>query len=274
MTIRIKTKNHSAGKEVHKPFLKGSSLDERTVRNSLKFFGTTLLVFFIAFIACATAVFDSLILRLIMNTAVIILALFIFFNSGSKTGTDDVTRGEILFQKKEKGSAFSKSEERLCFHPAKGYVIGMIGILPYIIIAIILAVNTSVRMTESGSLPSWMQACVKRSDIGDALINYTQPEGMQFLDFIRAIVRLIILPFVNLIGSSNKNGMLILERLSPLIMMLPPAAYGTGYLSGRKIRAQVHTAISESDRKRKRKEQKKKRAASAHIKNRETEQLN
>ena len=271
--IKMK-KDHAQPKEVRKPFLTGSVTDERTIRNSLKFYGTILVILFVAFIACASAAFDNRILRIFLNTAVIILEYVILFNNGSRWGTDDVARGEILYQKKEKGQFFADSERKLCFHPMKGYLTALFGMIPILIPAIILAVNTTVQMAESGVLPPWMQAYTKRSDIGNALINYIQPEGMRFTDYLRTIVRVTILPFVNIIGSSDKNGMVMLERLSPLILMLPAVAYGTGYLSGRKIRTQIHTAISVSNRKRMRKEQKKRKAEKTQTKSREPEKLN
>ena len=267
-------KRQAERKEVQKPYLTGSALDERTVRNSLIFFGTLIVVFFIAFIACASATFSSFLLRLILNGAAIILTAIIFFNSGSKRGADDVTRGEILWQKKEKAQNISDSEKRLCFHPLKGYVTGLIGTLPFFILALYLALNTSVQMTESGTLPSWMQAYTKRSDIGNALVNYTQPDGMHLLDAVRAIVRITILPFINLIGSSNKHGILIAERLSPLILLIPSVSYGCGYQSGRRIRTQIHTAISENDRKRNRSDKRKRNTERKQAQGKEPEKLN
>lgn len=271
--MSAKTKgNHE--KNINKSFLTGAAADERTVKNGLKFLGTMILVVFIAFIACASAAFENIILRLLINCAVIILSLIIFYNNGTKCGTEDVTRGEILWQKQEKGQSFSASERKMCFHPIKGYLIGLIGTVLFLIPAVILALNTSVQTTDSGTLPSWMQAYVKRSDIGNALINYTQPSGMSFIDYIRAIVRATILPFVNITGSTNKSGLVILERLSPLILLLPPAAYGTGYLTGKNIRKQIHNVISENDKKRIRKEQKKRNARLRQSQNREPEKLN
>ena len=268
------SKENQDRKPVQKPFLTGSVFDERTIRNCLVFFGTLIIAFFIAFIACASATFSSFILRLIMNGAVIILEIVIFFNSGSKRGAEDVTCGEILWQKKEKEQAFSESEQKLCFHPLKGYIIGLIGTVPFVMLALYLALHTSVQMTESGTLPSWMQAYTRRSDIGNALVNYTQPEGMQLLDTIRAIVRITILPFINMIGSAHKTGILTAERLSPLILLIPTAAYGFGYQTGRKIRTQIHTAISENDRKRIRKERKKRSAEKNRSQHSEPEKLN
>ncbi len=270
MTIREKTNT----REVQKPFLTGAAFDERTLINGLKMFGAVLLVLFVSLIVSLTASFDNGILKTLINASVIILALIIFFNNGSKKGTEDVARGEILWQKQQNNKPFSDSERSLCFHPLKGYLIGLIGLIPLFIIALILALNTTVKTTESGALPSWMQAYISRSDIGDALVNYTNPQGMLLIDYLRAAVRLMILPFINIAGSSNNNILLLIERLSPLIILLPAAAYGTGYLTGRKIRTQVHTAISESERKRKRKEQKRQKSRNRPVQNREPEQLN
>lgn len=252
----------STGKSKHtknKPFLTGSIFDERTAKSALTFFGTLIIVFFISFIACVSASFSSLLLRLLLNSAVIILALYILYNNGAKRGAEDVTKGEILWQKKEKGQYFSDSEKEMSFHVLKGFVNGMLGSIPFIILGIVLAFNTTIQMTESGALPSWMQAYTNRNDIGKALVNYLQPEGMNIIDFIRMIVRITILPFVNIVGTGNKTGVLWIERLSPIILMLPALSYGAGYMSGRSIRAQVHTAINENERKRIRREKKKTR---------------
>lgn len=255
----MKNGNNGKTKEtevVRKPFLTGSVTDERTLKSSLAFFGVLIVVIFITLIACATATFDIVILRVLLNAAVIIVCLMIFYNKGAGYGSEAVSHGEILYQKKEKGQQVAESERKLCYHPAKGYVTGLIGTLPLLIPALILAVTTSVQMTGAGALPSWMQAYTGRSDIGNALINYTQPEGMKAVDYIRTVIRICILPYINIIGNANKTGVLFLERISPLIMLLPATVYGTGYRTGKKIRTRIHTVISENDRKRVRREKK------------------
>ncbi len=263
-----------SGEEVvRKPFLSGSITDDNTIRNCMQFFGILILVYFVSFIACATASFDNLILRLILNTAVIAVTLMIFYNNGAGRGADAVTQGEILYQKQEKGRTFTNSERAVCFHPMKGYLIGLISTLPFLIAAAILAVNTSVQMTDAGTLPSWMQGYIRRSDIGNALISYTNPEGMQFIDYLRAFVRICILPFINITGYSNKIGLLTMERISPLIVLLPAISFGSGYLKGKKIRTHIHTVISENDKRRIRKENKR-RSRRITSRKQEPEQLN
>ena len=273
MTNSCRTSSKPPVREVRKPFLTGKAVDGNTLRNSLAFFGTLIVVFFVAFIACASATFGSIILRIALNLAVIFLILMIFYNNGAGKGAEAVTRGEILYQKEETGQTVSESERKAAYHPFKGFVTGLLGTIPFFFLAVVLALNTQLQMTQSGTLPSWMQAFTRRGDIGSALVHYTQPEGMALIDYIRIAVRICILPFVNIVSSGSKEGMLLLERLSPLILLLPAAAYGTGYRTGRKIRTRIHTAISENNRKRMRKERKKRSARTAARRN-EPEKLN
>ena len=260
--------------EVRKPYMTGDIIDEHTIKSSIAFLGTLIAVFFISFIVCASASFDSVILRMGINLAVLVMILVIVYHNGAGRGAEAVSRGEILYQKKEKGQTFSETERKVCFHPLKGYATAMIGTIPFLVAAVILALNTSVQRTGAGTLPSWMQAYTARSDVGNALVNYTNPEGMDFVDYLRSFVRICIIPWVNIVGYSNKYGMMLVEQLSPVILLLPAAAYGTGYLTGRTIRTRIHTAISENEKKRIRRENKKRKAHMNSNRRREPEQLN
>ena len=260
--------------EVKKPFLTGSIVDENTFKNSAKFFGIYIMIVFVSFIACSSAAFGSDILRIGLNIAVVCVILMIMFNFGSNHGAEAVSHGEILWQRREKGLTFSESEQKLCFHPMKGYMTGLLGSVLLLIPAVILACMTTLQTTDAGVLPGWMQAYLRRGDISNALTNYTQPEGMTFVDFIRAIIRICIIPFVNIIGHTNKAGMLTLERLSPIVMLIPAIAYGTGYITGKSVRTRIHTAISENEKKRIRRDNKKRRKQNRPVHSHEPEQLN
>ena len=97
---------------------------------------------------------------------------------------------------------------------------------------------------------------------------------MQLIDTIRAIIRFSILPFINIIGTADKSGILTAERLSPLILLMPAAAYGCGYQTGRKIRTQIHTVISDNDRKRIRREKRRRNAGKTAARDHSPEKLN
>ena len=273
--MSAKSPGNKQVKEVRKPFLTGDPTDENTVKTSLLFFGSLFLVYFITFMICSIASFSNTpILRIIVNLLILAASLVIFYNNGTNQGAEAVARGEILYQKQEKGLTFSKSEKSVCFHKMKGFITGLLGTLPLVLVALIFAFTVQITTTEAGTLPSWMQAYIRRPEIGDALIHYTQPAGMGLTDILRIVIRVALMPVVNLIGTENPQGLLVMERLSPLLILMPAVAYGIGYLTGRSIRTKVHTAISESNRKRERKERKARKARRERSAFRPPEKLN
>ncbi len=258
--VRKMPSNTPKTKPVQKPFVTGKPFDENTVKSSLLFLGSLFVVILMCFIVCSATGLGSQVLSIILNGAVLATILIVFFSNGTSHGSDAVTRGEILYQKIQKGQPVTDSEKSVCFHRFKGFLIGLLGTLPLLVLAVIFAVTVQPQTTDSGTLPSWLQSYLRRSDVGGALMHYTNPESMNFFDFLRVVIRITLMPYVNMVGASNRTGIFLVERLSPLLVLLPAIAYGTGYLGGRKVRAQIHTAIFESNRKRARKEKKRQQA--------------
>ncbi len=256
-----------------KPYLKGTPTDENTGRQALKFFGAMFLVAFMSFLACSMTSFDNAILRIAINVIIETLILFIFFSRGATLGTEGVARGEILYQHIEKGQQVEESEKRVPFHSMKGFIIGGLGTAVFVICALILALTATRQMTGSGTLPSWMDAYLRRSEISGALISYTQGDPVTASDILRIVVRLLIMPFVTMCGAENRNMLLLVERLSPLLVLLPALSYGIGYLQGPEQRKKVHTEIAANARKRRIREKREKKARIA-IKPKGPEQLN
>ena len=273
MSMKPKTSKKPA-EIIRKEFLRGSATDENTMKNSLIFFGSLLIVFFMSFVVSATTSGNDII-RLIVSIAIITLTMVVFFNKGSVHGAEAVARGEILWQKQEKGQTFSESERKICFHPLKAFLIGLIGTIPLFLVAVVFSLNTSIQTTTAGALPSWMQAYLRRDDVSGPLVSYIQSAGMGLVDILRIIVRLTVMPFISLVGTSDHYGVYLIEKLSPLILLLPACAYGTGYLTGPSVREKVHTAISENNRRRERREKKERRIrAGIAAKPKEPEKLN
>ena len=159
----------------------------------------------------------------------------------------------------------------MCYHPIKGFLSALIGSLPIILCAIVLAFIAERQMTNIGTLPSWVSGIESRPEIGNALAIYHETGSMSLEALLRLIVRMTIMPYVNLIGASNKDAMLTLERVSPLVNLLPALAYGLGYMSGVNVRTIVHTNIALGKKKAKRKQAKERRS---RIQRRGPEQLN
>lgn len=267
------TKKKQPVEQVTKPFLTGSPMDERTVKGALGFFGLLVLAGAMSFLVCSALNMSNGVLRIILNLGVEALILLFFYNNAISRGSDAVARGEILYQRQEKGKSFSPTERSICFHPLKGYLTGILGTVPILLCAIVLAVTAQRQMTGYGALPGWISAFQHRSEVGDALVAYTTREGMGLTDVLRIIIRVAVMPFISMAGSENRDALLWVERLSPLIVLLPALAYGTGYLQGKRERTKIHTGIAESSRTRARKE-KRARKARAGRGPRTPEQLN
>ncbi len=266
-------KNKKPVPQVKKPFVTGAPTDERTVPGALSFFGVLVLAGFMSFLVCSMLNMDSNILRIVLNLMAEALILVIFFNNAVGRGADAVARGEILYQKQERGTPFADSERALCFHPLKGYLNGLLGSLPILLCALVLAVMARRQSTGFGVLPGWMNGYLARDEIGGALAAYTSHPGLTVEDVLRIIIRVVLMPFVSMIGSENRDGLLLLERLSPLLVLLPALSYGIGYLQGPEQRKKVHTEIAANARKRRIREKREKKARIA-IKPKGPEQLN
>lgn len=257
---------------VTKPFLKGKPTDRNTVKKAAGFFGVLLMMTFVSVLACSMFLSGNNVIRIILNAAVEILILTICFTNGSSRGTDDVAKGEVLLQQRNDGRMDDPLEVPTPWHPLKGLLTAVLGTLPILIIAMILALTAQKVMTGSGALPGWVDAYLERDGVGEALSAYARTTPMTVTSAARMLVRLFLMPFVSIIGAENKDTMLLLERLSPLLVLLPAIAYGIGYLQGPTLRTRVHTEIHENLKKRKKKETKERKKRAAAIK--APEQLN
>lgn len=256
---------------VTKPYLTGAPTEERTWKSALGFFGTLVLFGIFTFLICSMMNMDSLFLRILLNGAVEGALLFFLYSNAAGKGAEAVARGEILWQKQERGSFIADSERRMSYHPAKGFLVGLLGSVPLLLCAIALAIIAKRQETGIGALPSWLSSYQGRSEIGDALVAYTSQTGATAEDILRLIVRISTMPFVSMVGATDRDGMLLLERLSPILVLLPALAYGLGYTRGPAQRSRILTGIAEGVRKQKRREKKERKARHS---SRGPEQLN
>ena len=259
---------------VTKPYLTGAITDENLFKNILKYFGMTVLFLFVAFIVSAMSGFGGQVVQIIFNGAIVLLMLYIYFTRGISLGTDAVAYGEILYQRKEKGAEMTENERKLSYHPLKGFLIALLGMLPVLIPAVILAFVTKRQVTSIGTIPSWVSSMARRSEIGDALVTYTQPEPMHVADYLRVFVRMCLMPVFRMINSEDRGMMLVFERISALLLLLPVISFGCGYLMGPGERTKIHTRIAENRKIRARKEKREKKARMAAGDRNKTEQLN
>ena len=243
-------KSSKPAKPVRVPYLTGSVYDSETPKSALLMFAGLCGVGLGFLLLGITLSFDNVPLRIALNILLLGMEYLLFYYSGISRGAIAVNQGEIMYRRQETEREISPSERSRCYHPLKGYLFGLIGTAPLLLCAIVLALTAHRQAYAIGPLPSWMNAFGTRDDIGPALAVYASTPPYTLTDFVRLVVRLALMPFVNMVGSENADLLLVLERVSPLLLLLPAAAYGFGYTRGTAVRTQVHTDIAQNKKKR------------------------
>ncbi|MGN0778085.1 MAG: hypothetical protein ACI4MJ_02970 [Aristaeellaceae bacterium] len=262
---KTKTKKPLKPSDIKLEYLKGSPVDGRTLRSALSFMGSFVMLA-IAFLLLGMAMMmDNAVLRVLFNGCLLAAALLMFYQTGAGQGAVAVNLGEMLFDRKKSGGTVTEKEQKKCYHPLKGLLIALIGSLPVVIAAIVLASVAQRQMTALGALPSWLSVFEGRTEIGNAVAYYHQSAALTVEDILRVIIRLLMMPLVNIVNPYGMDALLTLERLSPLVMLTPALSYGLGYMQGVQVRKRVHIGIAEGEVKRKKKEKRQRKAQQRHV---------
>ena len=260
MQAREAKKNKTAVKPpVKKPNLRGKAFSALAFRRGLRILSYVLVSAVLYFFLGQLMVIDIVWLRVLINSAIIFAFCALLYGSGARDGETDVSFGEIAWNRREQGQEVSEADLAKCFHPLKGFAAVLLGTLPLVLLCLVYALVAVRDHYTLGSLPSWMAGYLQRQDIGLALAYYQQPAAFGLQDGLRMLVRLLVFPFVNMMGAENARAVLWVERLSPLLVMLAPMAHGLGYLRGERLRAMVHGGIAAGQRKKRRQEARTKR---------------
>ena len=245
---------------VSKPFLTGKPVDSTTWKSALVMCGSLVAMAVLYLIVCGMMMFESLVLRIAANGIVIFLTLAIFYSSGMSQGSIAVNNGEIMYHRRETGAQITPEELARCYHPLKGFLTAFFGSLLLFLMALVFALITKRQTAGLGALPSWVSSLEGREEVGLALSYYRTGSAWSLENVLRVVIRLSTMPYVNMVGSSNPDGLLLLERLSPILVLLPGISYGIGYTGGVKVRTRVHADIAKNTRKKARKNARAKKA--------------
>ena len=245
---------------ISKPFMRGKMIDRGLPGGALKYFGFMMLMLFVYFMSIMISAMDSGILNVVINGAIIFTTWLIFWQSGMTSGADAVTQGEIMYQRQEKGRPVAHWEAEQCYHPLKGFIVALVGSIPLFVCCLVLALIAKRQMTAIGVLPNWVGSFEGRPEIGGALAYYHEEVKMTLEGILRVVVHVAVMPWVSIVGADNKDAILLLERLSPVLTMIPAVAYGVGYGLGTQERAAVHGNIALGKKKQMKKQRKERRA--------------
>ena len=252
----MEMKKKKSGKKpriVKKPYLIGAPVDGSTVKGALGLFGVMIAMAILFLLLGAVFMFENTMLRLAANGVVMAVVYMMFYSAGSGVGAGAVNHGEIMYNRRETGREVTDRELARCYHPLKGFIAGLLGVAPVLVCAVILAMVTRRQMSGIGAMPSWTNGLTNNVEFGAAVAFYSVGEPFDLETVMRMIVRMSMMPIVNIFNASDADAMLLMERLSPVFALLPAVSYGLGYTRGVDVRTRVHTDIAHSKRKRARK---------------------
>ncbi len=243
---------------VQKPYLRGSAWSGYAVKAGFKLLAYEILFIFLNLLIGSTLSFESSIfLRVAANLVLVFAYGGLVYMNGARAGDSDVAFAEIAYARKESGKNVPKSDLNRCYHPAKGFVSVMAGTGALLLVSLIYALCATKQTYSLQTLPSWVSSYSStQEEIGLALSYYSVQRAVQLQDILRPFIRICIWPFVNLAGARNYDALLLVDRLSPLMIVLPFLFYAFGYLQGPKSRAMLHGSIASDKKRRIRKEKK------------------
>ncbi|MCL2811085.1 MAG: hypothetical protein FWD25_04250 [Clostridia bacterium] len=194
-------------------------------------------------------------LNLLLFAGVALLA----YNDGGVRGQREVARGQTLARRQESGIPPSEEDLRACYRPMRGVMAACLGALPFFLAALALAIWARPYVYTLQGLPTWLSGYLRREDVGGPLMYYNNVPGLGAVGYLRILVRVAIMPFSYIISGFGDQASLLLDRLSPLLVLILPGAYAAGYLRGPAIQRLAEKRSEEAKRLHKKKIARKKR---------------
>lgn len=263
-------KNKKKRELIFKPYKQGTWRNAYAGKQGFKLMLYYLVFAFFNLILGASLQFDQAWLRIGANLLLVIVCGMILYINGAHQGEAETALGEIAYGREQSGKSVSPKDTVRCYHPMKGWYIFLICAIPALVICIPHALMAEKQVYSLQTLPSWVSAYEGHDEVMAPLSYYMNREtGIGLGDVIHLAARVLIFPFANIATADQADAMLLMDRLSPLLALLPFLGYPLGYLTGPRSRAMVHGDIKTSTKRRQRREKKAMRARQAQAKKNE-----
>jgi len=210
------------------------SQQKELLRGALRVFGYHLAFGFFGMMFAPMLMSASAAIRVPLIGAMILACGFLMFMDGSYRGERDCAVSETLDKLSQKGE-YRPSDAELAkrYRRAKGVASAALGMLPFLILAICVAVMAKPYAYTLQDLPGWMATYMPRGEIGGALAYLEDiTVTITLVDYLRIAVRFVLFPYVGLLGNLSDAGSLLLDRVSPLLVLIMPTASAIGYQFG------------------------------------------
>lgn len=241
---------------VRKPILQGSWHGKDARKIAFKRFMSVIATTAIYLFGSILLGMDALWGRILMGVTLVVGVTYYQYVHGLNQGENDTAYGEIIYARRESGKTVPAEECERSFHPMKGLFAALVGSAPFVLLTLVFAFMAKPVYYAINVLPSWAEGLMTQTEFAAGLSYYAVSETMAVVDIMRVIVRSMIMPFVNIASSFGVDEMLLVERLSPILVLISPLGYGIGYMGGQRLRDQVNTGIKMGDERKKKREMK------------------
>ena len=255
----VKMQNQATAKKakakrplVFKPYLKGNVFDGTAMKRALRLMAYFLMFAFLYLMVGSALQLGNAFLRTVMNLLMVLVCAAILYMDGARLGEAEVAFGEIAYGRQQSGRDVEEKDRERCFHPLKGVVIALVAAVPLLLLTIPNALTAEKQVYTLQSLPKWVSGYGSQAEIPAPLSYYSRQVSVTVMDVVHMISRILIFPFANIATVDNKDALLLMDRLSPLLSCLPLLGFPLGYLTGPRSRALVHGDISSSNKRQQR----------------------
>jgi len=171
-------------------------------------------------------------LRIVLAVAIIAGMLLFLFSEGLNRGAEDAAASRNYVSLSAKGLKMSEKDDAMCYHPLKALCAVMVVFIVPLLLAAYVALTAKEYTYMLQDLPTWLtDSYGARGDVMGPLGAYMVTQGMTVNDWLRLIVRLFVMNYINLFGDPLKMSLLI-DRLAPALILSYPLVYMIGYLRG------------------------------------------
>lgn len=174
-------------------------------------------------------------LRVALSALIVSGLLLLCMNEGMTKGAQDALSSRNYVSLQAKGIALEKKDDAACYHPLKALCAALVVFLVPLALSVIVALSAREYTYALQDLPAWLtDSYGSRGDVLAPLGAYTAEQSLTALDWMRLLVRLPEMIYINFFSDPQRMGAMI-DRLSPLLLASYPLVYVVGYLLGPKV---------------------------------------
>lgn len=220
-------------------------------RGALRIAGYELAFAFVGLIITPMLLNATAVLRIPLVGLLIALAVWLLYLEGSYRGEMDTAKGEALHKLKLKSNYAATDEElSMCYWPMKGVASAFLAALPFMLIALYVAMTAEPYVYTLQDLPGWLANYYQRAEVGNALLYTRDVQYVTTLtDYLRVVTRFVLFPYIGLVGAMGDDASLLFDRVAPLLTLVLPVAAAIGYQFGPRRRAKTVKMIEEAKNK-------------------------